>query len=147
MLLRERSDQAVELSIVGYQFENASDEWDRNWLVVEGHVHLPGQEWRFRDPCLTTWEAHELAAWLSNVSAARSADTAISFTEPNLCFEWQGVSSEFVEVRVSFELEARPAEMRNLPWGGCYVDLTIGRSDLAAAGTDLLLELMDYPQR
>lgn len=87
MLLRDQSDKAVELSIVGYQFEKASDEWDKNWLVIAGHVRLADHEWQFCDPCLTTWEAEALAEWLRAASATQPDDTSLSFTEPNLRFE------------------------------------------------------------
>ena len=37
-------------------------DWDANWLVIRGDVHLPDERhWHFLDPCLTTWEAAELA--------------------------------------------------------------------------------------
>ena len=101
------------------------------------HRHHPGQPPR----------AAHLAEWLRAASATQPDDTSLSFTEPNLRFEMRGFSSELVTVRVSFELEARAPELRDLPWDACFADLTMLRSDLARASADLLSELLDYSQR
>lgn len=48
--------------MAGYQFPHIeSDEFDANWLVVEGLV-APADEraWKFRDPALLTWEVEGL---------------------------------------------------------------------------------------
>lgn len=62
----EGHDGSCELSIAQYQFPTREKrDLDANWLVVEGRVTLPDGEWRFRDPCLTTFEAARLADRLS----------------------------------------------------------------------------------
>ncbi len=70
--------------MTGYQFPDlpggGSRDWDANWVVVDGTVHTETREsWRFTEPCLTTWEASKLEAWLHRVadlvrtSSARAA--------------------------------------------------------------------------
>ena len=40
-------------------------DWDANWLMIRGYVcTADGRQWAFLDPCLTTWEARNLSAWL-----------------------------------------------------------------------------------
>lgn len=52
MILQSRDFSAFELRVAGYQFPDIeSDEFDANWLVVEGLV-APADEraWKCRDP-------------------------------------------------------------------------------------------------
>jgi hypothetical protein len=40
------------------------DEWDANWLVVDGRVAPVNERaWEFRDPALLTWEVEHLSSW------------------------------------------------------------------------------------
>jgi hypothetical protein len=62
VILQSRDFSAFELRVAGYQFPDIeSDEFDANWLVVEGLV-APADEraWKFRDPALLTWEVEGL---------------------------------------------------------------------------------------
>jgi hypothetical protein len=58
----------------GYQFEVTpatadEEEWDANWLMICGNVRTAdSRRWAFLDPCLTTWEARSLSAWLRAVA-------------------------------------------------------------------------------
>jgi len=72
--MRLESDDGivVELSPLRYQFGSSSTprDWDANWLIIAAAVRLSdGRSWSFADPCLTTWEARELASWLRGVLA------------------------------------------------------------------------------
>ncbi len=41
-------DSWFRMIIVGYQFpKNTKDEWDSNWLIIDGSGRLTGREWRF----------------------------------------------------------------------------------------------------
>lgn len=113
----------VELQPLRYQFPAAAgagpQDWDANWLVIRGDVHLPdGRRWHFQDPCLTTWEAAELAGWLRSVAAGEveahplppDEDRLLAFTEPNLGFSLGSTGEGASQIRVHFSLEAAP------PW-------------------------------
>ncbi|MBZ9713897.1 hypothetical protein [Deinococcus multiflagellatus] len=94
MQLQNGGGLHLSLEIVDYQFPEATDEWDANWLNVRLHLHLPdGRTWDVIDPCLTAQEAQRLGTWLKEV--AEYAPTFIgwqgtvlsseeSFTEPCL---------------------------------------------------------------
>ncbi len=76
---------SLKVRILGYQYpENSRDQYDADWLRIEGIATHPKGNWRFCDPCLLTWEASALAAWLESCGDAANAQTSIGFIEPNL---------------------------------------------------------------
>lgn len=135
----------VELEVSSYQFgsrQSSSDgsDWDANWLVISGKVCDGDRSWEFRDPCMTTWEARELASWLSGWSTpgSRPSETAerrLWMTEPNLTFESGGATDALHVVDVFFDAEARPPTGSNDEGQGVghRVRLTISQADIAAA--------------
>lgn len=112
----------VELRPLRFQFPGpagaAPHDWDANWLVIRGDVRLPDERhWHFEDPCLTTWEAAELAGWLRSVAAGdveassfpADEEHLLVFTEPNLGFSLGATGEGTRQVRVHFSLEAAPS--------------------------------------
>jgi hypothetical protein len=151
MLLRGREGNELELGVVGYQFPDEDrDPWDSNWLLVSVRVLAPEGSWDVVDPCLTTWEATRLVAWLVHAAGRDPSAFPMAFTEPNLTVTARARSSAplRVHVRACFSLELRP------PWahtaagsGNLCVDLDVERADLARAAATLLSDLVSYPQR
>ena len=151
MLLHGREGNEVELSIVGYQFPHEErDPWDSNWLLVSVRVLAPEGSWEVVDPCLTTWEAKRLVAWLVHAAAHDPSTVPLTFTEPNVTViaRSQATAPLRVFVRACFALELRP------PWvhaaagpNELCVDLDVERSELARAAASLLADVVDYPQR
>lgn len=151
MLLAGANGNELELSIVGYQFPDVEhDPWDSNWLLVALRVVSPKGTWEVVDPCLTTWEAKNLMAWLVTVATRDPASTPLAFTEPNLTFtaRQKPRSLKRVLLRACFQLELRP------PWLGrgggsddLCVDLDVGRDEVARAAASLLTDLIRFPQR
>jgi hypothetical protein len=79
--------EAFRLEVLGYQFPGLKDnEWDSEWLIISGEVLCAQGRWRFRDPCLCTFEVQTLATWLCNLQVG-GPEREIGFTEPNLRFE------------------------------------------------------------
>ena len=152
MLLASQDGNELELSVVGYQFpEVDSDPWDSNWLLIALRVVSPKGSWEVVDPCLTTWEAKRLMAWMLNVAAHDPASAPIAFTEPNLTFTAKPKPRSLKRVLLGacFQLELRP------PWlgkggggsGDLRVDLDVARSDVARGAASLLGDLIRFPQR
>lgn len=151
MLLRGQEGNELELGVVGYQFpDEERDPWDSNWLLVSVRVLAPQGSWEVVDPCLTTWEAKRLVAWLVQAAARDPAKAPLTFTEPNLTVVARSRATAPLRayVRACFALELRP------PWapGGVSgddlcVDLDVERGDLARAAASLLSDLIVYPQR
>lgn len=121
MRLTSTDGAEIELRPLGYQYPSINGsgphDWDANWLVIRGDIRLPDERrWHFEDPCLTTWEAAELAAWLRSVAAGEvkaspspaGEEHLVVFTEPNLGFSLAATTEGTRSVRVHFSLEARP---------------------------------------
>ncbi|MDQ0895792.1 HIRAN domain-containing protein [Agromyces ramosus] len=141
----------VEIRLDGYQF-GASDAaptggWDENWLLVDGRVKLAEESWEFRDPCLTTWEARELLAWLRAVPPA--VDTSIEFTEPNLSLAAVAADpgESILVIRLAGEA-APPSASWDDRWGrGIRMELRVEHALLAVATNEWEQQLQLYPLR
>jgi hypothetical protein len=155
MRLDGRRGRALELTIDGYQFPGTSAngggfDFDANWLIVRGRVNDGAREWTFRDPCLLTHEARELAAWLEAVATDWRDLDAIDFTEPNLEFRRTSAPGDAPVVRVTLRLEALPPWAEDVSeddWDKHFIDLELSREALAIAASNLKDELERYPQR
>lgn len=135
---------SLSITVERYEFpEITNDEWDSNWLIVNGHAVLDGKSWSFRHPCLTTFELERLANWLDHVFLGKAENAYCGFTEPNLDFE----RLSELEVRIAFSLEALP------PW--CKRDGDFGEigfnipinDRLAVAANSLRALLNRFPIR
>jgi hypothetical protein len=131
-------DTSFSLTIVGYQFPEADDYWDANWLVTRVDVRNHEGKWSATGAVLLTSEADRLAEWLEAPTGE------LEFLEPNLVFE-----ALEQRVRVWFELELRPdwAERRWVGERDLYVDLTVSAEERSAAAADLRRQLSTYPPR
>jgi hypothetical protein len=137
-------DGSFHMSIAQYQFpEREQIDLDANWLVVEGCVTVSGREWRFRDPCLTTFEAARLADWLEASAHEVGSGEGCGFIEPNLQFDGPSDGA----IRVSFALESAPpwAEPGD-NWCKHGFDVPMGPA-LAVAAQQLRRALARFPAR
>ena len=152
MRLRGREGNELALSVVGYQFPDETvDPWDSNGLLVAVRVVSPQGTWEVVDPCLTTWELRQLAAWLAGVARGGLVRSTATLTEPNLTVrvtvDRRGGTDRF-RLRVAFELENRPPWAPTVAGGGdLSVDLDVGAPELAAAAAALRADLARFPQR
>lgn len=159
--MRLVSTDGAELEIVPSRYEYAGTavdqfdlDWDANWLVIRGRVRAPdGSTYGFLDPCLTTWEAHELAQWLETVASGTAKageshnEPALTFTEPNLGFGLGPASGDLVTVRAHFSLESAPPDHRWAEEYGYSISLTMTTSDLANAASQWRNEIAAFPVR
>lgn len=161
MELASPQGNLVSLSICGYEFPGTTGsgerDWDANWLIIEGAVKSGDQEWTFRHPCLTTWEARELSDWLraiadgsrqpAPVDPENGSGGLLSFTEPNIAFAYQRNTSEAATLRVYLSLEALPSSMTGTDNFEYFVELVLTREDLAIAADTWDDELRAFPVR
>lgn len=148
------------LSITGYQFPGNTGsgpyDWDANWLNVAGDLRLPdGRRHSFVDPCLTTWEARQLADWLSPVAAGMAVPAKdeggpdLTFTEPCVAFSLAVSSTGDLVLRVYLSLEAEPpfvvAGQRGMFEN--YIPLATNHAAVLRAATELTSELSAFPVR
>jgi hypothetical protein len=122
MRFASKDGTSVEIRAVSYQYganpqAPAGTDWDANWLVIQGKIRTAdGREWTFTDPCLTTWEAADIATWLRSVANGSVTPTQnwsdeeelLHFTEPNIAFSLQEQTEGRVRIRLHLSLEAAP---------------------------------------
>lgn len=156
------TDGAVlELVLDSYQFPARKGaafgkDPDSNWLNVQGHLSVAdGRSSTFRDPCLTTWDARELAGWLRSVSRGHAPspssddEPGLVFDEPCLAFDVEHLEGGTVVLRVYLSLEAEPAFVVEGAHGMFenYVRLTMSLSELGRAAAEWDAEVKAYPVR
>ena len=162
MRLESLNGHYVDLAVTSYQFASGQSrseqaDWDANWLMIRGEVWDGDQAWEFHDPCMTTWEARELASWLRGLSDANRATVAAAdreerrlwLTEPNLMFTLNGASQGITTLDIYFNAESRPPSDSNDDDEGLghQVRLTIPQADIAAAVSGWEEELAHFPVR
>ena len=110
-----------------------------------------GRSWSFTDPCLTTWEAERLSAWLDAVSRDVADRDAAVFTEPNVSFFIDGRERDSVRMRVRFSHESLPGWLpRDIAgWQAdeYFVPLEVTTADLAGAARAFDRERRAFPAR
>jgi hypothetical protein len=149
MQLAAPDGQSIELVITGYQFpDRQTEEYDSNWLQIEGRVQHPNGGWTFRDPCLLTYEVASLADWLDRVGSGSDAKSSIGFLEPNLSLELL-TSSPHLSIRVYFHLESRPpwAPRGHVDDDDVWVEIPVAELDFRRASQSLRDQLRRFPQR
>lgn len=147
MRLEGRGGNALELTVLRYQFAGGDNEFDLNWLEIRGVVAADGRLWTFEDPCLLTSEARSLGSWLRHVTNPLADYERLTFMEPNLAFDVSGRTDEMITVRVYFDLEARPADLVDADEDECWIDLELRPELLLHASETWLAELEAYPVR
>jgi hypothetical protein len=120
--------------------------------VIRGDVTTAdGRSWSFSDPCLTTWEAQCLSAWLDAVSRDAADRDAAVFTEPNVGFFADGREGALVRMRVRFSHESLPGwlprDAAGRQAGEYFVALEVTAADLAEAARAWDRERRAYPAR
>ncbi|MEU4241854.1 hypothetical protein [Actinoplanes sp. NPDC026619] len=140
-----RSDDGAWLRVwpVGYQFGvEAPDEWEEwdDWLVIAAEATTADRRtWSFRDPCLTTAEAGDLARWLRRPPGEHE----ILFTEPNIAFRTRSGRLD-----VSFSHESLPPWLPGSGLGRVYtLGLDLSDGDLARAADQWAAEIALFPSR
>jgi hypothetical protein len=147
-ILLESADGTIDLTLGGYQYPNATNRYDANWLVVALAVRRGDEEFERRDPALETIELHALESLLRQ--SAAHAETFLAwdgprlasrahFTEPCLSFEVFADEGIFLRVYLSHELLPPFAEaLDHVPWlddempgvSEAWLDFPVSKDDL-----------------
>ena len=150
MRLAEPGGDSVRIQVIRYQFPEATDYHDANWLMIRTEATDSFGSWTSEDPSLATFELSRLAAWLEALSLGGDAASELEFMERNHSFELVERKGDAVRLRVWLKPDSRPAfvtprspeEERNLS-----VDLTVRKSDLRAAAESLRADLHRFATR
>ena len=145
MRLTADNGNSIEIRVEGYEFPDVTpqgaDDYDANWLRIHGRVVNGSDAWEFRDPCLTTWEAHALISWFREASEGNGA-AAIDFIEPGLSF--QVIDADARSRALTLVLTRETAQPGNI---SSEISLLLPAASLARAADELASELKDYPVR
>ncbi|MGC3994731.1 MAG: hypothetical protein QM779_11565 [Propionicimonas sp.] len=162
MLLQSLDGLFVDIEVSSYQFglgQSRTDlaDWDANWLMIHGRVWDGVESWEFLDPCMTTWEARELAVWLRGLGSGHPATTAPTdpedagmwLTEPNLEFRLAAASEGITTLDVDFGAESRPPGCSSEDHEGLghRVRLTIPQIEIDRAVSEWEADLRAFPPR
>ncbi|MGE7935245.1 WapI family immunity protein [Bacillus paramycoides] len=95
---------ALHLEVVKYQFKDAKDECDRNWLIVKARLSEENKVFETMDPFLQTTDLQYMIKWFQ--SLPNPTNNELDFIEPNVAFEFIGEKEgEFhIVIRLSQEL-------------------------------------------
>ena len=146
-------DASFYLTILGYQYPDAAGEpYDANWLSI--HVEAAGRDgaWTGTDPCLLTYEAARLAAWLDGVASGKDVPPAISFLEPVLLFRVvDGDTGKILRVHFGNLINPSWRQLDRKQDRGAnpdlWLDFPLAEIDLTSAAGDLRQQLRRYPNR
>jgi hypothetical protein len=158
--LASRDGALVELRPVRYETpgdRRPVGNEDANWLIIAGDVRTgDGRCWRFENPCLTTWEARSLGAWLRGVASgavepapleAGADGLMLDFTEPNIAVSLAArAEDDTAIVRVHLSLEALPPWLSSaqLDIFAFFVEIQAAAAEFARAATDWDQELTPF---
>ena len=148
MKLESRDGLSVTLEILRYQFPDMeTEEYDSNWLVVQGHVVHPTMNWNFQTPCLLTYEAAALAQWLERIANDENVEPRLEFIEPNISLEILD-STNIKPIRIFFMLESHPRWPTD-PEGEepAFMDIPVDGAQIHEAASALRSQLAKFPQR
>ncbi|MED0970593.1 PadR family transcriptional regulator [Bacillus paramycoides] len=94
----------LHLEVMKYQYKDAKDECDRNWLIVKARLSEENKVFETMDPFLQTTDLQYMIKWFQ--SLPNSTYNELDFIEPNVAFEFIGEKEgEFhIVIRLSQEL-------------------------------------------
>ncbi|QWG34028.1 PadR family transcriptional regulator [Bacillus mycoides] len=99
---------ALHLEAVKYQYKDAKDECDRNWLMVKAKLLEESKVFETMDPFLQTSDLQYMIKWFE--ALPNPTYTELDFTEPNLAFEFMGEKEGEIHIVIRLSQELNP------PW-------------------------------
>ena len=79
---------SLHLEVVKYQYKDAKDECDRNWLIVKARLSEENKVFKTMDPFLQTYDLQYMIKWFETLP--NPTYNELDFIEPNLAFEYVG---------------------------------------------------------
>ncbi|WP_029480811.1 hypothetical protein [Deinococcus marmoris] len=130
----------LSLNVHAYQFQDATDYWDANWVIVTAEVNLHGQSWvRARGPFLMTAELARFRDELRMVYDCLDAEAGLWTIEPELKVRIEAKATGAIVV----EIELTPDHMTQEH----HFYLELDQTYLPLAITQLSSILNQFPVR
>lgn len=144
------NNQTIGLEIASYEFPEATEIIDANWLNISLNVKCKFGNWNTVYPSLTTWDIENLTNWFDKLSKDTQPErTSMYFTEPNLSFDLLNeFNADKKMIRINFDLEFRPPNVSLIDFDVEYfVDIHADNVTLKNIARELTKELGKYPIR
>jgi len=90
--------KSFALDVIGYEFENAKEFYDANWLTIKIDASDENYTWSAIDHCLLTTELNELYEWVDSIDNNCRGNLSIDFMENELRFKYEGDSKIFTVI-------------------------------------------------
>jgi DNA integrity scanning protein DisA with diadenylate cyclase activity len=146
MIFHGLKNEIVEFSIQGYQFPDATNVDDANWLNVNLKADANYRKWEATDPALTTHELQKIINWFTDLVENKIPKNKIlSFLEQNITFELIEYGSEVkkIQIEIAGELTQKIEERRE----NLIFQCELSQDELTGIVTSLREELTKYPLR
>ena len=134
-------ENEMNLDIIDYEFkDNENDIYDLNWLQIELTLNVNQISFSIIDPCLLTFEIHELINWFEKLISQDFSQNMISFIEPNLIFEYVNGF-----IKVFFACEFKP---KRIPIDQDFlIKIPFEKESVECFKSDLKLKAEKFPIR
>ena len=151
MITLSNSELAVTLTleVMGYQYPDANNFWDGNWLFLKVGVTQGNQRFEKIDPAIGTYDLTKLHRWFTTLLQRPSPDgypeKNLEFTEPCLAFEYTGYSGDVIIIKVILACALCPTfhKTENI-W---QAEFRLADADIALILANLEPSIQDYPLR
>jgi len=134
------------LTIGNYEFFDAEDEYDRNWLMVHVFVEEPSGRWSFNEPFLLTSTLPMWAEWFESLHSRSESDMLPDY-DGVLWFEFKGVKDNLYHLTARFYQEGLP------PWAKVKnkriykVDFQVPENQIKDAAESFRAYINQFPPR
>ncbi|HFO9548035.1 TPA: hypothetical protein ACHK6D_003468 [Escherichia coli] len=151
MITLSNSELAVTLTleVMGYQYPDANNFWDGNWLFLKVGVTQGNQRFEKIDPAIGTYDLTKLHRWFTTLLQRPYPDgypeKNLEFTEPCLAFEYTGYSGDVIIIKVILACALCPTfhKTENI-W---QAEFRLADADIALILANLESSIQDYPLR
>lgn len=106
---------SLHLEVVNYQYKDAKDECDRNWLRVKAKLSEENKVFETMDPFLQTYDLQYMIKWFE--SLPNPTYNELDFIEPNLAFEFMGGKAGEFNIVIRLSLELNPTWYKEEEYG------------------------------
>ena len=141
MRIQDNSN-VFKLEVVGYEFPEAKDIDDGNWLNIRLEISNSDKIWRLVEPILQTFELKELSKWLI------STENEIEFLEPTISFHKKHLSEKKILVQIFFSDEYHIDSEFMLGLDnekGRFLEFKVSHNTLKECSNELRLIMDKYP--
>lgn len=148
MILKAIDGAKFELTISGYQFpEIRDDEWDSNWLLISVRIHDEMHIWGATDPCMDTYEAHDLCRWLHSLLNPHDITSEMAFLEPELRFKLTGILDGKIELEIKCRYNLAPLNTTRSYNYERLFQFSMDKQAISQAANEWCDEIQTFPTR